>query len=370
MRLRYRDPNPGTNRFDADPCEVHFGANDVAINITDGPTALAYIFTVATPTSNPPTYETYFLPLHALLARCLYLAYIGRGVAEKLALINVPWMSCSMYGRDMNPLPYMFGSTYTTGDKTIPWVAAVEEGKQRMMNAWRRDAVLNIGLATMNPEGVLPVLEPCLRRAVAEVFYKCFSGKDIGIPGRNLDIQNRVIPEAVATPIHDMLNAAFVTAYNIQVTGGAALIAPMDPGLYLDPKKQNLIPGLRAQLQALCLVLVDLRWTAGYQRDDPAVGDALKDLFTFVLTPHFFPKDAQGDANASVAEIALAPPGITAAVTAAVAPVLAAHSNNALTTLDFVHGLVVSRDDSLQGAGPTAGYFGRCSETYPAVCML
>lgn len=95
LLVAFNQPDPPNPAIDADPEIVTYGNNDIRIN--DGPSALGYIFSIAASNAAfPRKYDNYAVPLLAMYARCLYLAYI-LGDAGLPNDEGVPYMGNCIY---------------------------------------------------------------------------------------------------------------------------------------------------------------------------------------------------------------------------------------------------------------------------------
>lgn len=101
--IAFKQPGPPNSGIVPDPETVSYGASKISIN--DGPSALGYIFSIAASNAAfPRTFKNYAVPLLAIYARCVYLAYIlGEG--------GLP---------DEKGVPYMANCTYATLAGTDP----------------------------------------------------------------------------------------------------------------------------------------------------------------------------------------------------------------------------------------------------------
>lgn len=70
------------------PIEIRIGPKNGNLSITDGPTALEYIFSVAIPTQDVPTIENHYLPLLTLYTQGQYTwrIYVARRPNHKLRM--------------------------------------------------------------------------------------------------------------------------------------------------------------------------------------------------------------------------------------------------------------------------------------------
>lgn len=78
------------------PIGIRIGSENANFDITDGPDALRYIFSVAKPTLDSPKIQNYYLPLLFISARAMYLACLYSAKPEPDNR-NIPVMYCTMY---------------------------------------------------------------------------------------------------------------------------------------------------------------------------------------------------------------------------------------------------------------------------------
>lgn len=90
MHVAFSQPRLLDSNVVPSPETVTYGAGQITIN--DGPSALGYIFSIAASNaSSPRTYINYAVPLLAIYARCLFLAYVSAEGSQ-----HVPFMAnCS-----------------------------------------------------------------------------------------------------------------------------------------------------------------------------------------------------------------------------------------------------------------------------------
>jgi hypothetical protein len=137
-------PFPPSSERAAVPITVHFGSQNAAMDIIDASSALGYIFSVVTPSVPHPTWQTYFLPLLVIFSCCQYLAFIAPGPATGVLtedINNAPVMSCVMYVSGGDPLPLMYGCTYSAGTVAVGLAEALVNARKIMVDRWRRQQV-------------------------------------------------------------------------------------------------------------------------------------------------------------------------------------------------------------------------------------
>ena len=131
----------------ADPLLVQFGASDPleTLELVDGPSALAYLFSIATPVAQP-TWQNYYLPMLVLLSKCLYLAFIGNEGDETTRITGVPFMSCVTFVETENRKynRYIFGSTFAVGPGSDAAASVMQMKHQILMDNWRRELMNRI----------------------------------------------------------------------------------------------------------------------------------------------------------------------------------------------------------------------------------
>lgn len=116
--IAFKQSGPPNSEIVPDPETVSYGASKISIN--DGPAALGYIFSIVASNADfPRTYNNYAVPLLAIYARCLYLAYV-RGEGGLLDENCVPFMASCMYNTTLagtNPAFHLLlGETLWLGD--------------------------------------------------------------------------------------------------------------------------------------------------------------------------------------------------------------------------------------------------------------
>ncbi|MCJ1405734.1 hypothetical protein MMC11_008964 [Xylographa trunciseda] len=367
--VRYNAPAVPGGLYTANPVNVQFGAAHQQIPINDGPTALAYIFSVATPTVANPIYSNYALPLLVLFSRCLHLAYASAGALGNVNTTNVPFMSCTMYGLNAHPaiILGMLGSAYVT-DAAVPGGTQAEKnGVRRMMNTWRRESVVD---GVIQP--VLPPLAPVRTSETCKAYSRMVKGTGIAAQGATLTIpggheafnsNNPLVPVDVAQGIFNSLQLASSVAWGNQIP------AQVVTGLNRNQLETHKVLG--PQMILLLRPIIQCRWQAGYNRTDAATLALMQQYFTaffnFFYTPHMFPNP---NPNPNQAEVAMWPPGVPPVVNANLAALWANYGARALDWLDYLYTWVTTDDDNLAVAGPGTQIYGRCAETHPAVGIL
>jgi hypothetical protein len=327
------------------------------MQIVDGPAALGYIFSVATPPMVNPTWENYYLPLLVIYSKCLYLAYITLVPgAANARITDVPIMSCVMYIRPQTEPPhsFMFGSTWTSTDYDSD-AAVLEMERRRMLDRWRRrelleQALTHVPLQQGEAMPIVPPFDPEYWKELCWIFYRDFRG-------RKQPAQVPVIQKNAAANATETLRAATV-----------ATLKAAQPGLP-DPKMidvNQLANNFRTKndLQTCVLNLLHLRFRAHYDRNSNQVLEAYQALIKYYLTPHMFPADPTGNIISN-AEVPL-PPAQLVQLNQTVATLWAAPgtADKALDKLDVLY------DEQTQGGHPPTRPYGRCAETYCVVCML
>lgn len=152
------DPDPV-----ADPCVVHYGDSTPAmrLEIIDGPSALAYLFSVAQPPATP-AWEQYYFPLQILLCRSIYFAFVRGSRAGKFKPdpTGVPVMSCLTYIEGVISPAFMYGSTFNSGAACIADGQVLKDARGILLDGWRR-RLMNKGVAMMGAiQAGLPATGP------------------------------------------------------------------------------------------------------------------------------------------------------------------------------------------------------------------
>ena len=374
---------------------VSFGPNNQPLDISDGPSALGYIFSIANPPTPAPgapapparTYANFGLPLLAIYARCLYLAYIGPGRGN---FTDVPYMSCIMYTTDQaGTFSFLLGSTYVTGVvNALAQTPSAE--KRRMMNDWRRTGVLNTprGLAYYNPtrNGALAPLCPVMEEATIWAFWSAVRGYGINWPGRNLFVPGAVPPQVAAftaTPPVAYCNNIFNQARLAFAAAWAAANPTSPPLAYFrrfDVSNATFAPtpgqpSYSTQLYNVLRSIIQLRWTPGFTMATPATAAQMTGFLTtlvrLIYIPHMFQRriTAAGvEPNIALGEVTM--PAFDGIAGPIITALLAAHRPAMMTTLDRVFYWVSNGDDALKEAGPDKPRWGRCAETHPVVALM
>ncbi|XEV04892.1 hypothetical protein FSHL1_010179 [Fusarium sambucinum] len=376
-------------RYFPDPVTVTFGNGSIAIN--DGPSALGYIFSIAnrpSPGPNDPplpakSFSNYGLPLLTIFSRWLYLAYIKernnpQGTQSQLTGL-VPWMSCIMYTIDNNGgFNFLLGSTYVT-NAVDPDLVDDRGQKRRIMNAWRRQEVLdtNAGLSYYNPSRVnnLPNLPPVVAAAACQAYLKLLRGDtSVVVPGRTLyfpDAQGLLQPAVIQhTPslvycqniIFAPATAALLAAWTAAGKQGVIRPLPLDRVTGHETILATILDALAP--------IIQLRFNPPgvYNRQDPQLPVLFAAFIRAYYLPHMFLTVDTTDADFAQAE------QNDLSFDAALAPFIlalwTAHSGAMLDVLDNLHNWVQNLNDDLLEGGPREPRFGRCAETHPVVGIM
>ncbi|KAA8895542.1 hypothetical protein FN846DRAFT_969080 [Sphaerosporella brunnea] len=351
IRIRDEEYAPYNPKRKAKPCNVQFGAEE--LQIVDGPAALGYIFSVAKPPMDNPTWESYYLPLLVIYSKCLYLSYITIVPGNANAKItDVPVMSCLMYIRPQNEPPhsFMFGSTWTSTAYDAD-VAALEFERKSMLDDWRKallkTALDHVPLQDEEPKPTLPTFEPLYWNELCQIFYRDFRG-------RKQPTQVPVTQRDVAAQTTETLRKTII-----------ATLKQVQPGLP-DPVMidvNQLANNFRTKnnLQTCLLNLIRLRFQNPYDRTSDQVINAYKALIAFYITPHLFPADPTGKI---IADVEIPVPSTLIDPAVATLWAIPGTPDRALDKLDVLH------TEQTQGDHPPTRPYGRCAETYCVVCML
>ncbi|KAK3334089.1 hypothetical protein B0T19DRAFT_474657 [Cercophora scortea] len=407
VRCIPQNPGPGGNvvAVVGHPINVTFGNGQLAI--TDGPSALGYIFSIAeAPAAGPPfvnTWEDYVLPLLAIYSRCLYLAYIGTMIPNPHnpnnpnlqwweSNQNVPWMAGAMYFTDdANQLRVLLSSTYVPGRENYGPAQALTRAKQQMMNQWRAANVLNPALQFYNPARVLPPpahpLPPVLREAVGEGIFKILQGFELNLPGSALaPLPNHIpalpanspwepVPRVLTTATFEQVRVAFRNAW-LQANAGQDIGAVPQAEIWgRRPFGDQIRNALRA--------VVDVRWApAGYNRNNNAIDNAFRPVFDLYFVPRMFnatvntaaPQNPLAiptpDYNHAQGELTNLMPEVQVQKDYVWNTLYVNLRNDILDMLDRYHYWVTNNDPALAYGGQNVQRYGRCCETYPIAGLL
>ncbi|KIW83736.1 hypothetical protein Z517_02982 [Fonsecaea pedrosoi CBS 271.37] len=348
-------PNPDGSRT-AQPRTVHLGPQDLALQIIDGPSALAYVFSVVQPTIANPQWDTYFLPLLVFFSRFLYLAYVspsptgGTGPVHQIS--DVPFMSCIMYDAASAPHPsYMLGSTWALSSSVGSGMVS-RAAREPMIDGWRRLQLLEAALANNHPPlpDHLPV-EPIALPALAEELYKDFVG-------RGLRHRTALIPADTSNLMFTTISGAFVAAYAAQ---GSGVCVPLRAGNVLSATPT------RSTLLTLASNLVQQRWSSTFNPASPAFLQSLQDFLHHFLVPHMFPPGIPPTRPSLVLpEITIVPASVQPLIQTQMATIWTAFGTAAVTRLTAFF-----NDRRFYGPSELRWTpFGRCAETYPFGVVL
>ncbi|PON20332.1 hypothetical protein TGAM01_v210774, partial [Trichoderma gamsii] len=349
------------NTRDPDPVTVPWGPNNQDLKIIDGPTALGYIFSVATP-PNGATYDNYLVPLQAIYSRCLYLAYIRKiGVPRPVNnATNVPVMSSCIYFRDAgNQLWFLLGSTYTLTYAANGSNKADHNAKRRLMNGWRREQILDPALQSYNPNHYLPskpyVLPPVLELAVAEAIWLSLFNVDLGNNPAILFNTNLSDPNPWVTVSEDDANAQFQLVVDAVNVAWRAVPNPRDLVPFPCKDLWDRAP-FKDSLQAALLSVVRLRWQLGNDRDDAAIQAAYRPVFDIMFVPRMFRPKANNTPNITLGEVNPGPflPTYMALKDALFSKLYGnVNTSPVLRMLDYLYTWVNAGNDYLAFAGPS-----------------
>lgn len=354
------------------------GSYNQDLKIIDGPAALGYIFSVATP-PNGATYGNYLVPLQVIYSRCLYLAYIRKVGAPQPVnnVADVPVMSSCIYFRDAgNQLWFLLGSTYTLTYAANGFDTADHNAKRRLMNGWRREQILDPALQSYNPNHHLPpnphVLPPVLELAVAEAIWLCLFNITLGNNNAILFNTNLPAPNPWVTVSEDDANAQF--QFVMDAVNAAWRAAPNPKDLVPFPCKDLWDRGpFKDSLRAALLSVMRLRWQLGNNRNDAAIQAAYRPVFDIMFVPRMFQPKADNTPNIQLKEVNPGPilPTYMALKDALFAKLYGdVNTSPVLRMLDYLYAWVNDGNDYLAFAGPSVPRYGRCAETYPIAGIM
>ncbi|KAH8724863.1 hypothetical protein GQ44DRAFT_759903 [Phaeosphaeriaceae sp. PMI808] len=307
--------------------------------ILDGATALGYIFSVAIPTSNNPTWENYYLPLGLLYSRCLYLAFVvDRGDDNHITgtLGDVPAMSCVMYARVSEPIRYFYGSSPARVCSASFSTQAESFNALRTSDKYKHDSILQDQLTAWSGTQ-LPLVSPKDEDALVDNLWTSL---------QELRLMNEIDPETQTK------NPVLLT-----IQQEAILLVAKDPNLIVNYITIPLvkIKGHRKiwpSIRPFLVQLVNERAAGNYDLD------AFTSLFVAFLQPRVYKR---GDAGYNAEQIPKLP---TDALKTALAPLSTSLKNDLQLKLDEVWARF--KQPGIKPGTP----FGRCAETYCVASLL
>jgi len=125
-----------------DPIMVRFDTRATPVAIADAPNALGYIFTVATPPMDLPTFENYYLPLAVCYSWTLYVLFLWPTLGEETSLGNVPADVCLMYRAGDKP-KFCLGSTWSGANPADAVASGATEAAESELERWRENHTIN-----------------------------------------------------------------------------------------------------------------------------------------------------------------------------------------------------------------------------------
>jgi hypothetical protein len=260
---------------------VHFGTGDYEMQIMDASTALGYIFSVATPTTEKPTWKTYYLPLLVFFSRCLYLAFIAHNIEVDpmiTSVADVPRFACTMYvGDGASPQRYFYSSTVSLRPSSLGNSQVERFAERNMLDHWRRSEIMEASLSNVPVEAgerapKIPSFCPLYARTLVDkLFIKLRQASEI----------SKAVMAAWAA-----LTSSFVAMY---LKGPPQQTVPPIP-LHIDRLKGHKTIGTK--LEDLLFALIQLRLDEDYSNGSQKVAQVVQDFFRIYLTPHtFLPTD-------------------------------------------------------------------------------
>lgn len=364
-----------------------------SIEITDGPTALGYIFSVARiPSRVRPgklSWSNYVVPLLAIYSRCLYLAYIFNADWQPRVL-NVPWMTCAMYfNDDEDRLAVLLGSTYVSFSVDSNRLAALNATKRSVMTLWRASHALAPGLSCYVPVRTLqpPQQPPIMVDSVVDGLYAILRGQPLASPGGVLvdppkykrpkcdDWRTVIADQGAAEARFDNIAMQHSTAWkSIQPPPPIDIMPLPADQIYAHPK-------IRKSIRDALTEIMKIRWSPGYDPDAPAptpIDAAIINAIEVCFLPHMFPSlppippATQPTPNASLPEIPpITIPGHALRATAAVMAIYTPDCRTRiLDMLERFYHWVRAGDDGLGFGPPHKAKFGTCCETYPIAALM
>ncbi|CAO2650525.1 Nn.00g018170.m01.CDS01 [Neocucurbitaria sp. VM-36] len=336
------------------PVVVHFGPQDTELQITDGASALGYLFSIVSP---PPdvdlTWSGYFMPLLVLFSKCLFLLFAVEDDNTIMAISGVPIMANVMYlpadvPRGGQMPPFFFGATIPA----TPHLSAKDptfKTARGMVCTWRRDELLVPALedceqSHLGQQQSIPLLDPTLRQTLANRL----DGLIRGVPQINA---HEIVRLPLAPDLYELPTRVTQTVLNRTSPDFTAVA--FDQLLLDDYTRHSLLKLLEK--------VINLGYSQTHHRQDPTVTIAFRELLWFYVAPHVFP--VATNQIPLPTEIAL-DADENFAVNDIVATLWTSCSNRALEKLRYLREMQEKYED------PTARtVFGRCAETYPIVAI-
>ncbi|KAF4453771.1 hypothetical protein F53441_3597 [Fusarium austroafricanum] len=389
------------------PITVDLGT--ALVQIADGPGALAYILSVATPQISPPEPSAFVnewvIPLLAVLSRCIYLAYLYDDIVgtkptdtSRPDLTSVPLMSCAMWfiGPVGQKTYYMLGSTYVTGTNAAENEVS-DTQKTRLMNIWRRVDLIDTQLATFNPVRTLPpqnsfyFISPTLQEEVEKLLLRTLRSERLSNASReylNMKLPPTVKPLSTdeATMWNTMVNDAVKDAVaDAEKTLRGTYVEAckkankpywfdsIDRNQILNNKEITARGDLRSALSNALDVIWSLKGVPPQSNDAESIrilNKAFREVFSVYFVPHFYeiaPK-SKGKKFSSWEEIAIK--GRDDVTTTLFNKLWPSTAKKILLMAFRIYYWVMAEDDSLDTAGGRCSRWGRCSETHPSCGLM
>ncbi|XP_014556029.1 hypothetical protein COCVIDRAFT_27107 [Bipolaris victoriae FI3] len=334
------------------------------LQITDGATALAYVFSIVKPTVAKPTWTTYYGPLLIIFARCIHLAFVipfpfAATIADQGGVLpsDIPMMAGIMYLISDNPV-FMLSASMMYETASTGAVQVERQRRAALQDQWRFETLLGQSLDLVpwergEPIVNLPKFPPISARDLFRNMYLSL-------------FRLNIFRDAIVQPIQASLLAMFINTAPPDQKGAIPLgfqrgfvFVANHSFLRSQLEKNQLDENRGTNLLAVCF---------DENAPDPvSLQRAFEPLITFRLALHMFPPRAQKlnlpDGNQK--EIPLSDPvkaALATAVTAFYTANIATLSQWALT----FHSNVISRRIRSEKNAP----FGRCAETYGVASMM
>lgn len=264
------------------PVIVHFGPGLAELQLVDGGSALAYLFSIVLSPPNA-TWESHYFPMLISLSKCLFLAFgvVREQDGDDFTWCGVPIMASVMYlpfdaqkPRELDHMkrPLMFGSSIPSP----PNVDEQNEEYKTSATVWRRKRILADTLRSLGTGQGLPddsfELTP-------EVLFTLSRALHQLILGRTGKTDVKLKPLLCSTLKQtEQIKAELIK----ELIGQESFETVRLPKIWTQARTQG-------DLECLLFKLIDLSYQEGDHTDDIVV--AYKSVLRFYLTPHVYRKD-------------------------------------------------------------------------------
>ncbi|KAF1840929.1 uncharacterized protein K460DRAFT_359472 [Cucurbitaria berberidis CBS 394.84] len=330
------------------PLVVSFGSQDAQLLITDGASALGYLFSITSP---PPhisvLWSEYLMPLLTLFSKCLFLAFVIDHTDKAYALSGVPVMANVMYlsnevALENSSRPFFFGATISSAPYHKPTEVQFKHGRG-LVTTWRRDHLLLPALRSH--QQTLPPLDPTLHTVLVSRLDALIRGHpNVSMSDPRYALDANIFSKS--WPVRQKV-------LNRVSLGGTPAVVP--------PHRLLRDNGTKATLQELLKKMVAHVYVESFDRQDPIIHADYQKLLRFYVAPHIFPPSTPQ--LPTPPEVVLVQEEVLI-VDGILASLWSSHSNAALDKLTYLRYMQEKHE---QPEHTTA--FGRCAETYPVVAI-